>query len=157
MKWPDCKERNIPPKVVPIFKHAGVTCPRQRKCHLCEIVQCCAGRWLTSESKSAAESSSLVRSLLPRSDPVRGLRIGWRRGARGLTSGLRKGATSQLSWPAVGSSVVPGWSPLLPPSPIITTINLIRLLAPNVLKCPQMTQVNMWRQILTKLNHINFY
>ena len=33
---------------------------------------------------------------------MRGLRIGWRRGARGLTSGLRKGATSQLSWPAMG-------------------------------------------------------
>jgi len=43
----------------------------------------------------------------------------------------------------------------LPPSPVIATINVIRLLPSNVPECPQMTQVNMWRQILSELNYIS--
>ena len=99
-----------------------------------------------SSTQGAAEQSSLLRSLPPRSDRVNGLRVTRRERVFDLI-GLRKCATSRLSR---GRGVIPGSrmigaSPLLPPSSIITTINLISWLPSNVPKCPQMTS-NMWRQ-----------
>ena len=101
-----------------------------------------------SSPQGAAEQSSLLRSLPSRSDRVNGLRVTRRERVFDLI-GLRKCATSRLSRGrgVISGSRMIGSSPLLPPSSIITTINLISWLPSNVPKCPQMTS-NMWRQEL---------
>ena len=136
-------------------------CPncQRRRCDVCastEVASLWDSRWpqgpsartCLSSTQGAAEQSSLLRSLPPvEVRPGERIKGHARRERVFDLIGLRKCATSRLSR---GRGVIPGSrmigaSPLLPPSSIITTINLISWLPSNVPKCPQMTS-NMWRQ-----------
>ena len=97
-------------------------CPncQRRRCDVCastEVASLWDSRWpqgpsartCLSSTQGAAEQSSLLRSLPPRSDRVSGLRV--TRGERGfLTSSDYVNVPQVDSAGAVGSSLVPGWS-----------------------------------------------